>query len=445
MDVSYKKLEIEDLDEAESRLPAYRHYQERSIQFLIVVGLFGLGLGFIINILDPFIYNEKVRVLAPAGLRNTALGFITIMALLVALVAQPLIGQWSDRTRSRWGKRAPYLATGVVGVGFALALVIVADNLWLLIIAAMLVSTFSNTTQAAWQALIPDQVPEFQRGKAAGIKVVLELMGAVAGIAAVGFLLSRGNIWGTPLIAITLFFVILLITLFTLRRSPAAIETAAQAGHSPFSGVLTAIKQAPPAFLWWMLNRFLFWSAAISIRTFLLNYLEDVLGLSPAYAQTLSSRLLVVLGLGVFVLALPAGAVADRIGRRPLLVAAGLLAATGAIIFIIWRDLNLLIIGGGLIAVAAGIFASASWALATDLVPDTEGALYLGLANGATVVGSIGGRLGGPLIDGLNRLMGTVTLGYLVVFGIAALFFAGSSLIMLKISEIDQTLNSDDL
>jgi MFS family permease len=396
--------------------------------------------------LDPFIYNEKVRLLAPAGLRNTTLSFITIMALLVALVAQPLIGQWSDRTRSRWGKRAPYLTAGVVGVSFALALVIVADNLWLLIIAAMLVSTFSNTTQAAWQALIPDQVPEFQRGKAAGIKVVLELMGAVAGIAVVGFILSRGNLWGTPLIAIALFFVILLITLSTLRRSPAPTETIGQAGfQNPFSSLMTTIKQAPPAFSWWMLNRFLFWSSAISIRTFLLNYLEDVLGLSPAYAQSLSSRLLVVLGLGVFVLALPAGAVADRIGRRPILVTAGLLAATGAIFFIIWRDLNLLFIGGGLIALAAGIFASASWALATDLVPDTKGALYLGLANGATVVGSIGGRLGGPLIDGLNRLMGTVTLGYLVVFGIAALFFVGSSVVVLKISEVDQTLNSDDL
>jgi MFS family permease len=183
-----------------------------------------------------------------------------------------------------------------------------------------------------------------------------------------------------------------------------------------------------------MLNRFFFWSAAIAIRTFLLNYMEDVLGLSVAEAQSLSSQLFIILGIGVFLLALPAGAVADRFGRRPLLITAGLTASCGATIFIFGRDLPLLFGAGALIAGGAGIFASASWALATDLVPKNQGALYLALANGATVLGSIGGRLGGPLIDGLNRLFGTVTAGYLVVFAIAALFFAASSLVVLKIN-----------
>jgi MFS family permease len=184
-----------------------------------------------------------------------------------------------------------------------------------------------------------------------------------------------------------------------------------------------------------MVNRFLFWAAAISIRTFMLNYMEDVLNLSPAETQALSSRIILLLGAGVFILVLPAGAIADRIGRRPLLIVAGLLAAAGAILFILLRDINLLFIAGGLIAGGAGIFASASWALATDIVPKSEGALYLGLANIATVLGSISGRLGGPLIDGVNQLSGTTTLGYLVVFGLAALFFAGSSAVVLKIKE----------
>ena len=137
----------------------------------------------------------------------------------------------------------------------------------------------------------------------------------------------------------------------------------------------------------------------------------------------------------MFVLALPAGAIGDRIGRRPVLITAGLLATAGVFVFIIWRDLNSLFLAGGLIAAGAGIFASTSWALATDLAPAREGALYLALANAATIIGSIGGRLGGPLIDGLNWLFGTIVLGYLVVFGIAALFFAGSSAVVLKIPD----------
>lgn len=67
-------------------------------------------------------------------------------------------------------------------------------------------------------------------------------------------------------------------------------------------------------------------------------------------------------------------------------------------------------------------------------MPENEGALYLALANGATVLGSIGGRLGGPVIDGLNQFLESDTTGYLIVFAIAALFFAASSLVILKIN-----------
>lgn len=403
--------------------------------FLVGICLFGIGLGFNASTLDPFIYNEKVRLLASAGLKNTLLGFITIMALLVALLVQPLIGQWSDRTNSRWGPRAPYLVAGVIGLGLSLGMVILADNLLVLVIAAMLVSTFSNTTQAVWQALIPDYISEGQRGRAAGIKTIMEMIGVVAGVGIVGVTLAQGYIWAPPLITALLFLLILPITLYTLNTSSSSISPEKQTSPQNFlSGLVTSLKHAPPAFLLWMLNRFFFWSSAIAIRTFLLNYMEDVLGFSAAEAQTLSSRLFIILGVGVFLLALPAGALADRLGRRPVLITAGLAASCGAIIFIVGRELPLLFLAGALIAGGAGIFASASWALATDLVPKNEGALYLALANGATVLGSIGGRLGGPLIDGLNQLLGTVATGYWVVFAIAALFFAASSLVVLKIN-----------
>jgi MFS family permease len=423
--------------------------KNRSIPFLIVVGLFGLGLGFLINILDPFIYTEKVRLLAPPSLKNTALSLVTIMTLIVALATQPLIGRWSDRTRSRWGRRAPYLSSGVIGLSFSLVLLVVADNLWLFIGAAMLIAASSNTVQGTWQALIPDQVPESQRGTAAGIKTLLEIIGVVAGVTLVGESLARGNLWAAPLAAMGLFWGILLITLYPVSQStnrrgskyPGEDRSARQHrdeglnNGTPLARLLFvySLIRAVPGFSWWMVNRFLFWSAAIAIRTFSLNYMEDVLSLTPAEAQVLNSRLFLLMGIGVFLLTLPAGALADRMGRQPLLLVAGLMAASGATFLIFVRNPDLLFIAVGLIGGGAGIFASTNWALATDLVPQNQGALYLGLANGATVIGSIGGRLGGPLIDGVNQLNGTVATGYLVVFGIATLFFAGSSAVVLKI------------
>lgn len=410
--------------------------QKRSLLFIVGVVLFGLALGFNASTLDPFIYTEKVRQLASPELKNTMLGGITILALLMALLVQPVVGQWSDRTRGRWGKRAPFLVVGSVGMGLALAILVGANSLPALLLGALLVSMFSNTTQATWQALIPDYIRIAQHGTSAGAKTVLELVGVVAGIAIVGYFLPRGNLWATPTVTAVLFFVILLVTLVLIYKTPARTSELSPRPRPNFVTTLAInFKNAPPAFLWWMLNRILFWAAAISIRTFLLNYLEDVLGLTSAEAQAQSSRILILLGLGVFVLALPAGAVADRVGRRPILILAGLMAATGAFLMVLSHELPILYVAGGLIATAAGIFASASWALATNLAPHQDGALYLALANAATVVGSIIGRAGGALIDGLNQWLETLTTGYLVDFGLAALFFLVSSLVAFKIPE----------
>lgn len=443
---------------------------QRATFFLVVIGLFGLGLGFTASILDPLFYTEKVRLIAPPALKNTALSFITIMALLVALIIQPLTGWWSDRTQTRWGKRLPYLVGGVVGLSFSFSLLIIADNLWLLVMAAMLTSACTNTVQGVWQALTPDQVPVTQHGLAAGIKTLLELVGVVAGVVLFGLALARGMIWVTPTAAIAIFWLILIITVYTLWCSKGWVyesrstQDASQkkAGQltmlyfyaggarsttpSPIqlwiktlrlarraAGQLAVLFRRTPTFFWWIVNRILFWSAGIAVRTFILNYLEDVMALPLTEVQALSQRLFLILGMGVFLLVLPAGILADRLGRRPLLIGAGLVAAAGTVMLLFVRDPTLLFVAGGLIAGGAGIFASTSWALATDLAPPGQSALYLGIANGATVLGSIGGRLGGPVIDGLNQTSRTGAMGYLVVFGLAAIFFMASSAAVLRI------------
>ena len=424
----------------------------RRVSFLIVIGLFGLGLGFIVSVLDPLIYSEKTRQLAPPGLKNSALSLITIMALLVALIAQPVIGRWSDRTQSRWGRRIPFLSGGVLGLSLALLAIAWADNLFLLILAAMVASGASNTIQSAWQALVPDYVPIFQRGAAAAIKTLLEAAGAIIGLTVAGLAITQSNLALAPLSGIALFSLILLITLYTLvsvRNPPLGHLRQSQAPAdrdrgSPSSRTLSAylarllaLGRQTPAFFWWLINRLLFWSAGIALRTFILNYLEDVRSLSVAEVTRLGGRYFFpVAAAGVFLLVLGSGLMADRLGRRPMLITAGLLACAGTLLLTLTADLRLLLAGGGLIIAGAALFATASWALATDIVANNEGAFYLGIANGATVLGSIGGRLGGPLIDGINQISDDSRLGYLIVFCLAALFFAGSSAVVLKIPTV---------
>ncbi|MDX1522962.1 MAG: MFS transporter [Anaerolineae bacterium] len=424
---------------------------KRTIPFLIAIGLFGIGLGYLVNTLDPLFYSEKIRQLAPPTIKNTVLSFITIMALLVALITQPLVGRWSDHTKNRWGRRTPFLVGGVIGLAVSLGLIAVAETLWLLVGAAMLISASSNTVQGVWQALIPDRVPDQQRGTAAAIKTLLEGAGAIIGVSVAGVAVIQGYLTAIPLIGILLFSLILVVTLYALRRDQPAIReeqppkrrSTSEIRPSlnfPIKSYLKAVPRYlhhlrvhPPAFFWWIINRLLFWSAGIAVRTFVINYAEDGLNLPLAALQTVDRKVYIFLGGGIILLVMGAGAAADRLGRRPLLVAAGLLGCAGTISLIVAQELPILLVGAGLLATGAGIYSSASWALATDLAPQAKSALYLGIANGATVIGSISGRLGGPVIDGINQLSGSNSTGYLTVFWIAALFFAGSSFVILKI------------
>ncbi len=93
-------------------------------------------------------------------------------------------------------------------------------------------------------------------------------------------------------------------------------------------------------------------------------------------------------------------------------------------------------LAGAVVGMGVGTFLSASWALATDIVPREEAARYLGIANIATCIGSgVARLLGGVLIDPINRALGSSTSGYLFLFGLATTFFFVSVLVLNSITK----------
>ena len=71
---------------------------------LIALTTLGFALTLTTNTLEPAVLSHKVLQLAPDN-PNRALGLTTFAGLLVAGLAQPLVGVLSDHTRSRWGRR----------------------------------------------------------------------------------------------------------------------------------------------------------------------------------------------------------------------------------------------------------------------------------------------------------------------------------------------------
>jgi MFS family permease len=136
---------------------------------------------------------HKVLRLAP-DLPNTALGFLGFIGLLVAMAVQPIVGVFSDRARTRLGRRIPFMILGAVLIAGCLSLL--APALWALVLGVLLIQMSSNILQGPWQALIPDLVPEEQRGTASGLKAMMDILAFVAGRAVAGFFFGRVPQWG---------------------------------------------------------------------------------------------------------------------------------------------------------------------------------------------------------------------------------------------------------
>jgi len=140
----------------------------------------------------------------------------------------------------------------------------------------------------------------------------------------------------------------------------------------------------------------------------------------------------VLLGAAVALVIVPAGRLADKLGRRPMMIVGGLLAAIGAALVVAWRGQT--IIASIVIGVGVGLYLSSSLAMINDIVPVSSAARYLGVANIATVAGSAVARLAGGFgVDAINRLTGTHEVGFVALYAAAsALFFLSAAVMVVQ-------------
>ena len=430
-------------------------------------------------------------------------GTYRLWTLMVALLMQSLWGMLSDRSRLRWGRRRPFILVStlvdllfIVGIGLLFGQGGLS-GFYLLMVLAILLQASSNAAQAAAQALIPDLVPEAQRGRFSGVKALLEIpLPAILVAFTVGKLVSAGNIWAGLGIAMAMLVATMVITMFVpeqpLKETPppldwqpflrlvvmtalfsaiilglgglirwvgglaeaggsagimlwvmgllGAVGMMAAVGLGVWLGVRVGLGQEGlkhPSFAWWVINRLAFLVGVVNLSTFAVYYFQSRLGFPAETAARPASALIQTVGIIIFVAALPSGWLADRFGRKRLLVASGLLAALGTAVMLATRDLTVINIGGGIVGLAAGLFYPANWALGTQLAPREEAARYLGISNLAGAgAGAVGAYIGGPIADFFTRnAPQDPGLGYVLLFSIYALLFLFSIFALTQIKE----------
>ncbi len=397
-----------------------------------------LGVSFLWNSIHPIILPILLLAYGSEATKNTRLGLLTFVGLLLAMVVQPLSGALSDSTRHRLGRRRPWIVAGTLAALLALAGLALARRLWVVAACYLVLQVASNALVGPANALIPDEVAEPKRGLSSGLKNLLDMAGILLAALIAGRLMGGGE--GRAALNLALVGAVLAIT-----ATLTVCTRAARAAPEPAADALAACDAEPPSlrerlsihsggpagYGRLLISRFWLLLATYLVQSFALYYFRDALALSnPAAAM---GSLMTAIGIPMALAALPAGILSERWGRRGLSVAACVLVAAGLGALLGARSLSTIRVLGALVGFGMGTYVSVNWAWATDLVPAREAGKYLGLANLATAGPSALSRLTGPLIDLANGWRNNA--GYSLLFALAAASAVLALILTLRIPE----------
>lgn len=470
---------------------------ERPVRWFdyIKVNIYWLGLTSLSQTMTPLVIPLLVQQFVGEQFKGTYYGTLRLWTLMSALLVQSLMGMLSDRSALRWGRRRPFILMGTIGIIAVLIPVGFSANLegmagyWVLFSLVIFQMAASNTAHAAQQGLIPDLIPEEQRGRFSAVKAIFELPLPVIIVSfTVGRLVSAGNLWGGLLVLIGILLFTMAITMTVPEKKPsrsfspldwkplfrlvfmtaaftliilslgrvvslfssfahnllhpeAAIFLGLTGGAAMLAAIVAGVWISTriglgnrlagiQSFTWWVINRLLFLAGSTNLASFTVYFLQARMGFVAEKAAGPAATLLMFVGVFILVSALPSGWLADRFGRKPLVALSGLAAAAGTLWVILAPSLSLIYVGGMIIGMASGLFYTANWALGTDIIPKEEAGRFLGISNLAGAgAGAIGAYIGGPIADQITFLVPEVPgLGYLVIFWIYAFLFLSSTI-----------------
>ncbi len=469
----------------------------------ITINIYFMGLTVISQTMTPLVVPLLVQQFVGVGQQATFYGTARLWSLMVALLVQALMGMLSDRSTLHWGRRRPFIFIGTMGNLVFISLIGFSAGLegwtgyWFLFTMLILLSVTSNTAQGAVQALIPDLVPEDQRGRFSGVKALFEVPLPVIFVSfVIGRLIGAGHMWAGLIAAMGLLTLTMLISMLIsekpLQETPTPLdwqpflrlvlmtalftliilgvreililighlleETSSTSllfaimgvvglaamvlavGLGVYFSVYLSVGNAGrqnSSYTWWVINRLAYLVGSTNLASFAVFFLQGRLGLIREKAAGPASQLILIVGIFILLTAVPSGWLADRFGRKLLVAISGLTAALGTLVIILAPNLAVIYIGGILVGTATGLFFTANWALGTSLVPKVEAGRYLGISNLAGAgAGAVGAYIGGPIADYFTRRMpATPEVGYVLLFAIYGMMFLLSVAALARVRE----------
>src|SRR5579872_7141368 len=314
--------------------------------FLMSFGFMGIQFGFALQ------NANTSRILRSFGADVDQLPLFWIVAPLVGMIVQPLIGHYSDRTWNRLGRRKPYFLTGALLSATALiflpnsgGLAGVLPALWIGAGLVMLMDASFNVAMEPFRALVADNLPDRQRTLGFSIQTFLIGIGAVGGsyltslLAWMGFSQVPGkdgianNIKYSFYIGAAIFILAILVTVLRSKEYPPAEyeryhgKAEEQPGSSKHGvgEIFRDFARMPRTMRQLGLVQFFSWFALFSMWVFTTDAVAThVFGLKGEYAKTVQyneagnkvSSAFGVYNLIAMFYALLLPAIARKIGRK---------------------------------------------------------------------------------------------------------------------------------
>ncbi|MGW9630075.1 MFS transporter [Agromyces sp. NPDC055520] len=358
------------------------------------------------------------------------LAIIVTTSFVFTLFAQPIVGAISDRTRSRFGRRAPWMVGGALIGGVLLFGMGYLDSILWLTIFWVVIQVSLNALQGPMSAITPDRFPRDKRGIASAMFGLGMQIGATLGIVIAGqFAKNVGigyTVFGVIVIVVTIAYVV-------IDRDWSSKEASVEPWNwKAFLGGFWINPKQNPDFAWAFTARFLFMLGYFVIAAYGLYILTDYIGMSledAAGAQvTLTLAGLVPTLLAVAV----SGWWSDRIGRRKVFIYASSLIMVASLAFpLIMPNMTGMLLMNIIIGFGFGFYMSVDTALMTEVLPGggKDAGKDLGILNIATnIPQAMSAAIAGLIISALG--------GYAMLFVFAMIFVVIAAIAVAPIKSV---------
>jgi len=359
-----------------------------------------------------------------------ALGLVTGVGALVAVVATPLAGALSDRTTSRFGRRLPWLVGGTFLGALALFVLSRQSTVVGVLIGWAAAQAFFNAAYAGLTAEVPDHVPVEQRGTVSGWFGLPQAVGVVVGVALVT-LFTTTVVAGYVLIAAVI--VVLVLPFAGVTRDP-VLDPADRPALSLARGWWIDPRRFPD-FGWAWLTRFLISLGNALGTLYLLYFLRDKVHYEQLFpgksAEDGVLVLILIYAAGAVATAVGGGMWSDRTGRRkPLVIVSSLVMAAGAVLLAVRPTWTASLVAAALLGIGYGVYMAVDTALVTQVLPAAaDRGKDLGIVNIANAAPQVlAPALAAPVVAGLG--------GYSTLYALTALVTIAGAVLVLPIRSV---------